>query len=223
MSTWTLESELCALANERDIASALVKLGLLSPSADVFEVRTGRDWYRSGAETYLLIFSVKQGASEYPCVMKACVAFGGGSLEEMFGRWLARRLLIDELGISTPRLFAVGGALVVEEYIPYDLFERLSGVHGADRLHLLASIGRAAANLVGAGFAPLSSHDWRSRGDDVVLIDYGEDLGPANIQQESEAGLLSEIVDQIARRNIELTTDELKSLGAQYEATLASI
>jgi hypothetical protein len=50
---------------------------------------------------------------------------------------------------------------------------------------------RSAAETYGllgnAGFAPMSVRDWRSRGHDVVLVDFGQDLEPAGIAIDSES------------------------------------
>lgn len=63
--------------------------------------------------------------------MKACVAYGGGaSFGAIFADWLARRRLLDEIGVSTPALYATGPALLVEEYIPYLLTDRLAHAQG---------------------------------------------------------------------------------------------
>lgn len=151
--------------------------------------------------------------------MKACVAYEGGtSLPDIFATWLARRETVTRAGVSTPRLHAAGRALLVEEYVPLTLTEALSS--GQHRPELMQAIGATVARLLNAGFVPLSVHDWRSRGQDVVLVDFGQDLGPPNRAQDSEAGLLSEVLDTIARQRIELTPAEVQGLSEGYESDL---
>jgi hypothetical protein len=64
--------------------------------------------------------------------------------------------------------------------------------------------------LVNAGFAPMSVRDWRSRGHDVVLVDFGQDLGPAGIAIDSESGVLSEVLDNLSRDAVDLSANELR-------------
>jgi hypothetical protein len=115
-------------------------------------------------------------------------------------------------------LYATGPALLVEEDIPYTLDEAIALAH--DRTAILRALGLTAARLIKAGFAPLSAHDWRSRGDDVVLIDFGQDLGPANLVHGAESGLLSEILDNLADAHLEFTAADMQFLGRVYEDTL---
>ncbi|MGH3277732.1 MAG: hypothetical protein ACRDNW_01165 [Trebonia sp.] len=105
----------------------------------------------------------------------------------------------------------------MEEYIPHTVFEALGRTR--DKVVLLEALGATAARLVSAGFVPLSAHDWRSRGTDVVLIDFGQDLGPANLAPGSESGLLSEIIDQLSARAA-LSNTEFQTIGAAYEEHL---
>lgn len=221
MNDWTLEGELCRLAGAGDLASALRSLRLLPRASEPFELITAQDWYRAGAETYAFVFQVRQPSGERAYIIKACIAWSPGeTLSETFDRWMSRRRLVTELGINTPALMGAGNAQLVEEFIAYELLDALRRAAQETRPSLLTDLGRTAGLLVKAGFAPLSTHDWRSRGDDVVLVDFGQDLGPSNIAKGSESGLLSEITDRIVRAKIELTADDLRLLGAAYEHVL---
>lgn len=219
VTPWTLDGELCAIGGSDDLATALAAIGLIPDAAAPFEVVKTHDWYQAGAETYILLFEIRQPEGVHGYVVKACVALGK-SLQETVAEWVGRRTLLSELGVATPALVGVNGADIVEEYIPHELLDALSLADSAGRATLLANLGRTAGLLVRAGFAPLSTHDWRSRGDDVVLIDFGQDLGPANFATGSESGLLSELTDRIARRPIELAPAELQVIANAYEAAL---
>jgi hypothetical protein len=111
-------------------------------------------------------------------------------------------------------------ATLIEEFIPYNLAEAVA--RQESRLALLPEVARTAATLAKAGFAPLGAHDWRSRGADVVLVDFGQDLGDARTQSGSEAGILSEVLDNLSRSGVELSASELRSLGDAYETILQS-
>jgi len=220
-SSWTLAGELTELAQGDGLADSLRKIGLLDAGEPLGSLDVVCDWHRSGAETYSLRFAVVTSVgARRQCMLKACVASpGASSLVEVFSEWLERRATVSVLGISTPTLYATGRAVLVEEHIPYTLAEALG--RADDRMALVSALGATAARLVAGGFAPLSAHDWRSRGTDVVLIDFGQDLGPANLAPGSEAGLLSEIVDHLSASSA-LSGAELQALGAAYEEHLGS-
>ncbi|MGH4012514.1 MAG: hypothetical protein ACRDSL_00955 [Pseudonocardiaceae bacterium] len=215
---WTLEGELATLTGTDGIASALATLGIAEPDEQVV-LDTVQDWYRSGAETYSLRFSASNGSRLSEFVLKACVAYGGQPLKDIFASWLSRRRLLDSLGVSTPRLYAAGAAVLVEEYVPLGLIDALTS--GEYREAILRSIGRTVGTVVSAGFVPLSAHDWRSRGNDVVLIDFGQDLGPPGVGRGSEGGLLSEILDNVDRAGVGLSPTELAIVSASYESSLS--
>jgi hypothetical protein len=219
MTTWTLEGELRKVAERDGILEALRALGLIGPVEPLGSVETIEAWHRSGDETYSLVFAVNTSTQRNVCVMKACTAYDGQHpLAEIFADWLSRRSLLAGLAVETPRLYGVGEALVIEEHIPYLLCDALQTT--SHREALLGSIGATAARLVNAGFVPLRAHDWRSRGDDVVLVDFGQDLGPPELSHGSEAGLLSEVLDNVARAGVELSSDDLRRVGESYEQSL---
>jgi len=219
-TAWTLEGELNLLASQGDLADSLRVLGLIGSGDAVASLETVSDWHRSGAETYGLHFAVvTRSGQRREYFMKACVAFPVGiSLAEIFAEWLSRRLVVQELGIGTPRLYGSGAATLVEEYIAYPLAEAFAFT--PDRESLLRAVAATAARLVNGGFGPLSAHDWRSRGDDVVLVDFGQDLGPAHVAHGCESGLLSEVLDNLTRAGAALRPDELRLVGTVYEGLL---
>ncbi|MGH3815322.1 MAG: hypothetical protein ACRDUV_23215, partial [Pseudonocardiaceae bacterium] len=138
------------LAATDSLTSALAILGMADPG-DEFSLHTIQDWYRSGAETYSLRFSVSNLLRRSEFMLKACVAYSDRQpLKEIFANWLSRRHLIDGLGVSTPRLHATGNAVLVEEYIPYSLVDALAS--GAHREAILRSIGRTTGLLVHGRF-----------------------------------------------------------------------
>lgn len=219
-SSWTLAGELRQLSGANDLDSWLYSLELIKLGDTVATLETVRDWYRSGAETYGLHFAVvTSGGDRQDCFMKACVAYAAGiPLAEIFAEWLRRRNQVSELGVDTPRLYGIGTAILVEEFVPYTLSEALA--RATDRTGILRSLASTTARLVNAGFMPVSAHDWRSRGQDVVLIDFGQDLGPAGIGAGFESGLLSEVIDNLANDGIRLSTANLRLIGSVYEQLL---
>ena len=218
-SQWSLEGEIARIADREDLVDALEALGLLRSDEALVDIATCRDWHRSGQETYSLVFAVNTDEASRTYLMKACVAYDHfRTLKEIFTSWLDVREYVRSLGIGTPHLHAVGGALVIEEVVPYALAEAF-GV--GDRHALLRAAGTTAASLVNAGFAPSSVDDWRSRGDDVVLVDFGQDLGsPGMFKPGTEAGLLADILVSLDRTGVRLSSEELQLLSSAYETSL---
>ncbi|MGH3811082.1 MAG: hypothetical protein ACRDUV_01320, partial [Pseudonocardiaceae bacterium] len=91
---------------------------------------------------------------------------------------------------------------------------------GSPRISAYLCDLETAVLTVSADFVPLSADDWRSRGDDVVLVDFGQDLGPPGVGHGSEAGLLSEVLDNVDRAGIDLSPTELVLVSSSYESSL---
>lgn len=132
------------------------------------------DWAQRGAETYSLIFDAATSSGVQRCVLKVCVA-GYGDHTGTLNRWMARRSAIQAEGIHVPRLLARSGAAFCEEYIPLSLGEALArGDQGGS--DLLTPLALTLVGLSRLGFNPGRVDDLRSRGSDVVVVDFGSDL-----------------------------------------------
>lgn len=132
------------------------------------------DWHRSGAETYATDFVV--GHDKQHLIAKACVKF---TPLEAVKEWLERRQVINDAGLTTPKLHIVEGSVVVEEFIPHTLSDAYQNPIAYDsRERLKNGLNDTLQTIYGLGFNALSLHDLRSRGNDVVIIDFGSDLGP---------------------------------------------
>jgi hypothetical protein len=216
---WTLESELKTLTNTDSVADALVALGLLGNPSDRFDIVVLSDWYMSGSETYLMHFHVGANDLSRRFVIKACTAYSPAqSLTAIFDEWLARRRCLEKFSVSTPSIIATGSALLIEEYIPFTLREAFD--HTKARANLARCLGWTAGRVAAAGFMPLSVHDWRSRGSDIVLIDFGQDLGPARPSVVPDITLLPEVLDHLDRLHINLNSSEISYISEGYETAL---
>lgn len=178
------------LTGEESVPLALAQLGMLVRPDEEFEILGDDVWLRGGAETYLLHFAVRTQSATRRYLLKACTpAVGAVSLEQIFGAWLQRRRLIDDAGLSTPHLFGVGSAVLLEEYIDLHLRDALSSEKA--RAALLSQIGLLVGTLDRLGFSPISLFDdLRSRGTDVVVVDFGSDLGAAETKSRMGPELL---------------------------------
>jgi hypothetical protein len=149
-------------------------LNLLGVS-DGSKVQIVSEWMRGGAETYVTDFVVEreQGVKEH-LIAKACIKFGP---REAMEEWLERRRIMHENGVLFPYLSAVDGAMIIEEYIPFTFKEAYFKATTDQRDQLRERYLLTYKQICGAGFKPASLHDVRSHGDDVVVIDVGEDIG----------------------------------------------
>ena len=149
-------------------------LNLLEVS-DASKVQIVNDWTRGGAETYVTDFIVEreQGIKEH-LIAKACIKFGP---REAMEEWLQRRRIMQDNGVLFPSLSAVDGAMIIEEYIPYTFKEAYIRADEDQHSILRENYLQTFKRIHGAGFTPMSLHDVRSHGDDVVVIDVGEDIG----------------------------------------------
>lgn len=132
-------------------------------------------WQRGGAETYVTDFIVERecGGKEH-LIAKACIKF---SPREAMAEWLERRQTMQNNGVQFPELFAVDGATIIEEFIPFTFKEAFKQSDDNQRIKLREKYIDTYKRIYGAGFIPVSLHDVRSHGDDVVVIDVGEDIG----------------------------------------------
>lgn len=177
---WSLENEICQLSKKTDISEALLDLGLIANKTLKFQIRQIGKWTRGGAETYIQHFSIHtdEGVDRY--VVKACTPSNiSRNIEDVLSNWVERRVAISSSGISTPKLYAADNGVILEEYIPYSLREiMLKNPQGVIRKSLVSQIGDTLNILESLGFNSITSlHDLRSRGEDVTVIDFGQDLG----------------------------------------------
>lgn len=76
-----------------------------------------------------------------------------------------------------PGVSTVDGAMIIEEFIPYTFKEAYFHADEDQRIILRENYLQTFKRIHGAGFNPTSLHDVRSHGEDVGVIDVGEDIG----------------------------------------------
>lgn len=183
------------MAGRDDLRSALIGLGLLGSRTTSYRTTVGSGWTKAGAETYILDFSVEEGGRQTRALFKACVALGSlGGVESELDEWIRRRRILAGAGISVPYLYGRTPGTILEEYVPFELLETLGAVDAWQRRHLAAEMGQLAAVIDRLMFPALSLDDLRSRGDDVVVVDFGEDLGPPAVGPPNGDQALTEVL-----------------------------
>jgi hypothetical protein len=225
-SQWSLDCELQKVAEVDGIATALHALGLISRPQSSYRLLGGDgEWVRGGAETYIFRFQVdEKGKGLKDVIIKACVAFAlGANLSDILEQWIQRRKLLRANGVETPHLYGSGHGVLIEEYIPHSLPEVLCSATSS-RKELLAGLAIYAAALSRLGFAPIGPfHDLRSRGRDVVAIDFGEDLGPAWVKNERRPEIFEKLAAYMRELGVNLSdteTNELRAIFAAHESEL---
>jgi hypothetical protein len=220
--TWTLEGELCKLARVSNIDEALLSLSLISQEDAWFKLSTLQDWRRGGAETFTYMFEIRTERQAKRYVMKACVVFGAGPLDVVVGEWVRRRRLLHGLGVVTPRLYVAASAVLIEDFVPLSIHEALQTARSEDRAKLLYALGHTAAVLHKAGFEPLSMHDCRSDGTNVVLVDFGEDLGSESGQNPPFGeDRHTELPTWIKSLTTNLPIEDLRTVDVGFVSSLA--
>ena len=221
MSNWSIEQELLTLSHTESIVEAVVSLGLLPVGETLNSVRSEQDWVRSGAETFQFTFWIETKSGRmYKYLLKACTVFGAfRGLDAIVDEWLARRNLLNKTGIATPKLYASANGLVLEEFIPYSLAD----IQITDTI--LVDLAYLAGTLSRLGFSPVDGvfGDLRSHKDDVVVVDFGEDLGPPNASSRKDDHLFNLILSQLKRWKFDISTDTLDNMRARFQSTQNSI
>jgi len=217
MFEWTLEKELCKLAKFENFHEALQSLDILNSANTDFEIQKDQNWERGGTETYLFKFSIKlKDGKESSYLLKACVAYAPNSnLEKILCDWIARRQLISNHGIKTPKLFAYGNGVILEEYIPYRLKDILQSSQNPPP-KILKELAFLAGVLSKLKFDPIDIFsDLRSHGDDVIVIDFGQDLGPSGVMPNLRLEIYKMLLQTLTDWGVKLeknSRDELLSV-----------
>jgi|GEM_PF-5768294 len=211
---------------DSDLRAILACLGLLETGLQDARIIETEDWRQLGHETFILEFQVVENrpnrlrSRDY--LVKACVVGTSGSLHKTLLEWVERRHHLQRLGISVPNLVGTGRALLIEEKIPNKLYSYIHSVPNEQtRKRLIQSMLETAATLHLAGYNPISLHDWMSRGNDVVLVDFGSDLGPPGATPPDPFAIFRLIMGHL-RLAGSIEEDSLQSMRDEYARLLRS-
>jgi hypothetical protein len=216
---WRLEDELCRFSGQARIHDAISRLNLLPNTDEELQIECTRDWYRAGSETYLYKFRLTgTSGTSRQFVLKACVVFSpGSSIDTTIENWVARRALLARAGVCVPTLYAYGYGLVLEEYISMPLKEAW---RIGPQSTLLSHLVHIAAMLSLYGFQAIAPfRDVRSRGTDVVYVDFGQDLGPPYRCSAPSHTPFEQLLAQLNAWSIQLGHGDEDVLFEQYLQT----
>lgn len=153
----------------------LTHVGLIDSPEIPYQFELVRDWHLPGSESYVLDFKINpQEGARKRVLAKACIKiYPVQTVEE----WHSRRQRIMLAGIEVPTLYSTHRADYIEEYIEMDLKTAYNAADTETRSKLESRFVETYKKLGQLGFSAVSLHDVRSRGEDIVLIDFGSDLG----------------------------------------------
>lgn len=214
---WTLEKELCKLSKSKNLQEALLRLKLIRNITDNVTITEDKEWERAGSETYIYRFWVKNSEISSGYVIKACVAFSPNfDIQSILQEWINRRQLMAQFGISTPKLITYGEGVVIEELIPYLLKDILvKGKYPSENTLIDLSIYAGFLQKM-KFFAINPFDDLRSRDNDVVAVDYGQDLGPPNMSCGISKGYYELMIEKLNEWNVTLDSKLLNKMHSAY-------
>lgn len=155
----------------------LNEVGVIESADTPYTIEDSSEWHCPGSESYIMDFTVATAKDRLRLIAKSCIKFAP---LETVNEWMGRRQTLKENSISVPKLYSVHRATYIEEFIDLDLKTAVQNSELENAKLLRDRFVWTYRQLFIAGFRPMSIHDARSRGDDVVLIDYGSDLGSSN-------------------------------------------
>ena len=194
-----IESVLKIISAHRDVlpeSQWLVEKGIIDDEHAPYNFELVKDWYRGGSESYILDFKVNSGIDTKHLLGKACIKM---CAVEVVSEWHDRRSRIQRAGIEVPKLYSTNRADYIEEFIESDLRTAHIVAGSETRRKLEDGFINTYKNLNAIGFSIVSLHDVRSRGDDVVLIDFGSDLGGFTESQRSNESVEMKAEDDLRR------------------------
>lgn len=219
-----LEKELLRLSGNNSLEQALASIGISlasTPTAGASFCAT--KWRRGGAETFIATFSITESKRQRTFVIKACTPPPAGiPIDQVLASWSERRLLIQQAGIQVPTLYYLGEGVLIEEFIPYSLGEFLIQ---SDLSVPAYQLGRLAGTLAALKFSPTDFlSDLRTRGTDVVMIDFGADLGGRTSVSITSDEYTNRIVRQLSDWGVSLAQQYVQEIrrgffDAQFPAT----
>lgn len=208
------------MAETDTLSEAFLALELGTAANAPFEITDETPWRRGGAETYALDFRVvgRNGFARH-LLLKACVVPPvGRSLSQVVFEWTERRVLLQEHGVIVPTLYSAREATILEEFVPFTLEAVLSRTRAipdwaiAQGAHLAATLDLLRFNTIAL------LQDARSHGDDIVLVDFGQDLGPPYVAPHPQG--LDPLVRAFQSYGFSMTEEQCRDLNRSYRKSL---
>jgi hypothetical protein len=202
-----ITKELCAMTGKENIRDSLLDLRMLSESHVDFSLIADKGWYRGGAETYCLDFTVQQDDTYRRYIIKALVAFSPGTAPDYQRRsWMKRREHLERIGIPVCRLIGEGRGAFIEEFLDLAMNEWIDELKDDERRlsELLFKISEYCGALAKAGYNPICIlPNFRVQNGVPLWVDFGSDLGDPVETPIAPAILLSKLKSEWSWHNDE--------------------
>lgn len=176
-------AEIAGMAGKGGLMKNLDALGMLPPGAAAVRIVCDEDrWKRGGGESYILPFAVcaeDAAGGALPSrryILKACVKMASpDDPEGPSRRLLERRRHLEDGGIAVPALKGYRKGVFLEEFAPESIQEAFT----EDRAGTLEKAAAVYGVLARLGYRPAHHFlaDLRRDGENLVCIDFGDDLG----------------------------------------------
>lgn len=182
------------ISGKASLKDGLLAIGLVKDPSKPFNIDIINDWYQGGAETYICQFSCYTDTM-HQYILKACVVMSfGSSISNIVDEWIKKRTIVSSF-ISTPKIFGYAKGTILEEYIPFKWTGQFQRMTFDEQDAAIKNLATICLKLDKLGFAPIGIvSDLRSRGKDIVMIDFGEDLGqPSESSKNNSQIYISEL------------------------------
>lgn len=217
--SFSVVKEVVEMGEAADFPSAVSRMGLIEPNATVTGIECDQDkWTRIGGETYGLSFTFRTntGQSSHFILKAAATMFPESKMQAS----LERREHLGQHGIRVPKLWGRGNAMILEEFIEDDIYDAAAFNMG-ETLKQSAAIFGTLSRL---GYRPLERgimRDLRWDGENLVMIDFGSDLGAPD--EARAGGDLWEIFENDAKATLGVDETLVMEYIGAYEAARKGI
>lgn len=172
--TDSIKNELASHRGQVPENQWLAEKGIIETPDTPYSYNLMSDWHMPGSESYILDFEVLSRQRTERLIAKACIK---SCATETVQEWHDRRQRIASAGIGVPKLYSTDRAVYIEEYIEMDMRAAHKCADPEVKSKLEDKFLDTYRKLGSLGFNVISLHDVRSHGDDIVLVDFGSDLG----------------------------------------------
>lgn len=183
------------------LVEALRAVGVVPKNSDLLLYKDLYGWKHGGSETYIAAFVVKycdRGTSCDRSVLAKAVVVPYG-VDFAAKQWIKRKNRLTKFAVSTPFIYGYFSGTFFEEFIPYDFDTYFSSSTTTVKQSLAEELRHTAEKVMLAGFSGnFSTHNLRTDGSNVYVVDVGEDLGHYRDDKPADDSVLQQALHWIA-------------------------
>ncbi|HEX8495371.1 MAG TPA: hypothetical protein VF658_21340 [Pyrinomonadaceae bacterium] len=173
----------------QNIGQGLVELRIIRDQSHLVNYRDLHSWHRGGGETYVSDFSIdfvdeNDDVQTLHILGKAIICLT--NVEHRWKQWEKRSNILIAHGVNVPNNFSYWRGVVFQQYIPFDFCSYFATRSAAERSLLADKLIDFAIKIDKAGFYVTGfMHNLRTDGNDIYIVDVGEDLGDPDASLDS--------------------------------------